>query len=88
MPTFYAMVNNDVDINIEVEEFLQEFDDLEIKDIIKFLIRKGHLNDFDISKSSSILEQEHKNFCKKISKSYYRLSNNDCQVIKDISNKL
>lgn len=82
-------------IDIDIDDFLSSCSSWEIKPLIKALIEDGHIskeqveaiND-DVGYKPSFVEQEHIDACKKILTSYHRLSNEDTDLIKKISEKL
>jgi predicted lipase len=90
MPSFNEYV--DVDIDIDVSEFLCECDLTDIDDIIEWLID----NDYIDEKSSKNPQTNHPSYDKdkmeelldKIKDSYYLLSVGDEETIKQIANKL
>ena len=88
MPYFYQDVEAEIDIS--VDDFLSECRPNEIKELIQALVEDGHLTADSIPSKQkfSINEQEHRDACSKIMGGYHSLSNEDCEVIKKIANKL
>jgi predicted lipase len=90
MPSFNEYV--DVDIDIDVSEFLSKCNLTDIDDIIEWLIDNDHIDE----KSSKNPQTNHPSYDKdemeelldKIKDSYYLLSVEDEETIKQIANKL
>lgn len=88
MPYFYQDVEAEIDIS--VDDFLSECNSNEIKELINTLVEDGHISPENIptKQKFSIGEQEHRESCVKIMNGYHTLSNEDCELIKKIANKL
>jgi hypothetical protein len=90
MPIFSASECVDVEVDVDIDEFLDECNNREIDEIINWLIDNNHINEsqktVDINLSFDE-EQLHKNLYK-IRDSYYLLSEEEEELIKQIANKL
>jgi hypothetical protein len=89
MPEFNESKYVDVDFNIDIDEFFEKCDNSEIDEVIDWLIDKGYINESQKPTNDLSFDEEqlHKNL-DKIKNSYYILSNEDEEIIKQISNKL
>ena len=74
------------EMDISPSDYLDCCHKSEIDELIKQLKIKGHLS--DDTKKFTLNEREHYDASIKISKSYHKLSNEDCDIIKKISYKL
>lgn len=79
--------------DVDIDDFLSSCSSWEIKSLVKALIEDGHISSKQVEEESenyraSFVEQEHIDACKKIMNSYHRLSNEDTDLIKKISEKL
>jgi hypothetical protein len=80
MPNFTA------ETDIEVDEFLSECSDSEIKEAIDFLIEEGHLNDATVIENNTTSNHEG-DFISKLrdlSLKYYSMSNEDIVQIEEL----
>lgn len=81
-------------IDIDIDDFLSSCSSWEIKFLIDSLVEDGHILPSQLEKRSemgykaSMVEQDHIDACKKIMSSYHRLSNEDTDLIRKISEKL
>lgn len=83
----YITQHINVDVDIEVDEFVDSCDSREIKELINYLQEQGHLNESILSKGVSVLEQEWNSVLNKLSKSRLLLSIEEEEIIKKIANK-
>jgi len=83
MPVFYTD-----ELDISVDEFLSACSPKEIQEVAKALIGGGYVTEPVECGRYSISEQEHRDACIKLLNSYHRLSNEDCDTIKNLSKKL
>jgi hypothetical protein len=86
MPRFYQEV--DAEIDIEADEFLSYCSGREIERVIKWLSKNGHITGLHIGGRISNLEQEHIDYCNKLASSFHRLTNEECETLHKISNRL
>ena len=88
MPTFYE----ETEFNISTDDFLEECDKDEIENIIDYLEEMGYLKNFkrsnDVSSSIGFLEDEFQEKIQKISESRHRLTLEEEEMIKKISDRL
>ena len=87
MPTFYE----ETEFNISTDDFLEECDKDEIENIIDYLEEMGHLKNLKRTSdgnSTGILEDEFQEKIQKISESRHRLTLEEEEMIKKISDRL
>ena len=90
MPIFSASEYVDVEVDVDIDEFLDECNDREIDEVINWLIDNNHINESQKTVDTNLSfdeEQLHKNLYK-IRDSYYLLSEEEEELIKQIANKL
>jgi hypothetical protein len=90
MPRFTESEYVDVDIDINVDDFLEECTSREIDGVIDWLIDNNHINEPQKTVDTNLSFDEehlHKNL-DKIRDSYYLLSEEEEELIKQIANKL
>lgn len=86
MPKFYERV--DVDIDVEVNEFIGCCDPDEIKEIIQYLRDGGYLNSSNMTDTEiSYMEETHQIYCNHLRSSYLQISNEDLDIIKNLAKK-
>lgn len=86
MPRFYETV--DVDIDINVDEFLDKCDTNQIKDLIKYLKEDGYLTSNDMTDTNiSYMEEKHQSYCNHLRSSYLQMSNEDMEIVNKLANK-
>lgn len=85
MPTFYTG-----DLDIEVEEFVDDCNSWEIKQLLSYLREQGHLNDNNIpAEDMNALDQEWAEVIDKISgNARLRLTTEEEELIRKIANRL
>lgn len=90
MPNFTAY-NVDVDLDIDVDDFLSECSNREIKELINALIEDGHLNKnplvLDPKAKLSAAEEEYINKLHVISSKYYSMTEEELEMIDKLYNK-
>jgi len=90
MPNFTAY-NVDVDLDIDVDDFLSECSKREIKEIIDALIEDGHLEKHPLipgqDEKIGIMEREFLNKLYTISTKYYSMSEMEIEMINYIYEK-
>jgi hypothetical protein len=87
MPTFYE----ETEFDISTDDFLEECDKDEIENIIDYLEEMGHLKNHKRSEGGSpmgILEEEFQERIQKLSESRHRLTLEEEEIIKKISDRL
>jgi hypothetical protein len=83
MPSFY-----NIDVDIDVDEFLEECDDSEIEEIVAWLKNNYYIpKDAFIPPCKTYLEQEWDETVEKIRSGFIRMSKEDEYIIKQIANK-
>lgn len=87
MPTFYEQT----DFDITVDDFLEECDRREIEEVIDYLEEMGYLKNHSRTEGGSpigILEEEFQERIQKLSESRHRLTLEEEEIIKKISDRL
>jgi SOS response regulatory protein OraA/RecX len=87
MPTFYE----ETDFDIGVDDFLEECSNFEIEEVIDYLEEMGYLKNYKRSEGGTpvgILEEEFQERIKKLSESRHRLTLEEEEIIKKISDRL
>lgn len=88
MPTFYEQT----DFDISVDDFLEECDSGEIEEVIDYLEEMGFLKNHKRteggSSSMKLLEQQFQESIEKLSESRHRLTLEEEEIIKKISDRL
>jgi ribosomal protein S8 len=88
MPTFYE----ETDFNISVDDFLGECSSEDLEEVIDYLKEMGYLKNYkrseDVSSSMGFLEEEFQEKIQKISEFRHRLTLEEEEVIKKISDRL
>lgn len=86
MPRFYETV--DVDIDINVDEFLDKCDRDDIKELVESLREDGHLTSDNMTDSNvSYMEEKHQSYCNHLRNSYLQMSNEDMEIVKILAKK-
>lgn len=90
MPKFYQEVDFDVCSNIETDEFLDKCSENEINEVIDYLEEMGYLKDLKRLSGSTtgFLEEEFQERIQKISESRHRLTLEEEDLIRKISDRL
>lgn len=90
MPNFTAY-NVDVDLDIDVDDFLSECSKREIKELINALIEDGHLAKHPLlpghEEKWSKMEEEFVDKLRTISSKYYQMSDEELDMIDKLYNK-
>ena len=88
---YITAYNVDVDLDIDVDDFLSECSSKEIKLLINTLIEDGHLNKnplvLDPKSKLSAAEEEYINKLHTISSKYYLMSEEELEIINNLYNK-
>ena len=89
MPKFYEMVEVETEVWVDVEEFVNECSEKEIKKLIKVLIEDGHIKKSEIkSKNHNLLDEMWQEKVEKILNNRLSLSEEDINLIENIASKL
>jgi hypothetical protein len=84
----YITKYQDVEMDIEIEEFVDECTTGEINILIKYLKKEGHLNSDEFNANETLLDIEWAKIIKKISgNNRLRLSIEDEEIIRKIAKK-
>jgi hypothetical protein len=87
MATIYTYV--DIDVNIEIDEFVDSCSDREIQLLINYLGEMGHLGNHKVKDDSKMTANEIE-FTEKmslLSDRYYQMSSEDTELLETIYNK-
>lgn len=82
MPQFYT----DVEVDLGVNDFIDECNDKEIKELVETLKKQGHIN--DLYDDSSIIGKEFSDIINKIYKNRLRLTIEEDDLLKKIASRL
>jgi hypothetical protein len=86
MPRFYE--TTEVDIDIDVSEFIDQCDSDEIEEIIQNLRDGGYLTPVNmVNKNISYSEEKHQIVCNHLRDSYLQMSLEDISTIENIAKK-
>ena len=84
----YITQSIDVDIDIEVDEFVSACNSREIKKLINYLQEQGHLDGEMLTNNMSIADKEWSEVISKIGgRARLRLTNEEEEIIRKIANK-
>ena len=90
MPNILVPVDTEIDVDVEVNDFLDACDSSEIEEIIEYLIETGHINKSavnDYNTDQSVTEIEFEDALKKLQGNWNRLSSDDEATILKIANQ-
>jgi hypothetical protein len=90
MPNILVPVDTEIDIDIEVNDFLDTCDSSDIEEIIEYLIEEGHINKFavnDFNINQSVTESQFEESLKKLLGNWNRLCSDDEATILKIANQ-
>ena len=87
MPTIYS--NVDVDVDIEIDEFVDSCSERDIKSLIRYLAETGHLSKFKVLDESRMTagEIEFNEQLIVLSEKYYQMSVEEIKTIESLYNK-
>ena len=87
MASIYTTV--DVDVDIEIDEFVDSCSDREMKNLINYLQTEGHLGKFNISDESKMTANEidFRDKLSSLSDKYYQMSVEEIETIETLYNK-
>ena len=88
MPTIYSYVETEVDVEIDVVEFVDSCDQEEINSLIEYLTEEGHLSNKikDESKMTST-ESEFNQQLALLSEKFYQMTKEETDLIESLYNK-
>jgi hypothetical protein len=82
MPQFYVDP-----LDIDVDEFLSSCDEDEIKEIITFLKEDGWISGSNVQDKLGVLEKEFSEKLDKLKNSYYRIANEELDILDNLVKK-
>jgi ribosomal protein S8 len=87
MATIYTSV--DVDVDIEIDEFVDSCNDRDIKNLLRYLSEEGYLNEFNIKDETkmSANEIQFRDKMSLLSDKYYQMSVEETELIENLYNK-
>jgi len=87
MATIYT--NVDVDVDIEIDEFVDSCSDREIQILLKYLSEQGYLSKFDVPDEKKITAQEEQfvNQLSSLSRKYHQMNIDEIESIENLYNK-
>ena len=87
MPNILVQVDTEVDVDVEVNDFLEDCDEYEIEQVIDWLKDKEHLKNTDIDKQVCVAELEFIEALDKIYTKWNMLSKEEIDFIINISKR-
>jgi ribonucleotide reductase alpha subunit len=87
MPNILVQVDTEVDVDVEVNDFLEDCDEYEIEQVIDWLKDKGHLKNTDIDRQVCVAELEFIEALDKIYTKWNVLSKEETEFIINISKR-
>jgi len=90
MPTVYTYVETDVDVDIEVNEFVSSCNPREIKELVQALIEDGHIKTSAIAPSPDRMTAQEIEFGKMLSllsEKYHQMDISEINVIEELYKK-
>ena len=87
MANIYTTV--DIDVDIEIDEFVDSCSERDIKDLIRYLFECGHLDKFKIKDESKMTsnEIEFRDKLSLLSDKYYQMSVEEIEMVGNLYNK-
>jgi ribosomal protein S8 len=87
MATVYTSV--DIDVDIEIDEFVDSCNDRDIKNLLRYLSEEGYLNKFNIKDETkmSANEIQFRDKMSLLSDKYYQMSVEETELIENLYNK-
>ena len=87
MASIYTTV--DIDVDIEIDEFVDSCSDREMKSLINYLQSEGHLNKFNIKDETKMTANEihFRDKLSLLSDKYYQMSVEEIETIENLYNK-
>lgn len=82
-------VRVDIDTDIDVEDFVDECSETEMKNLIKYLIEQEYLINTSIVKEDQLTydQEQFYNLLKKLTDSYFTMSQKDRNILENIAKK-
>lgn len=90
MPTVYTYVETDVDVDIEVDEFVSSCSPREIKELVQALIEDGHIKTSAVAPSPDRMTAQEVQFGEMLSllsQKYHQMDVNEINMIEEVYNK-
>ena len=90
MPTVYTYVESDVDVDIEVNEFVSSCSPREIRELVQALIEDGHIKTSSVTPSPDRMtarEIEFGEMLSLLSQKYYQMDVTEINIIEELYNK-
>jgi hypothetical protein len=91
MPNILVPVDTEIEVNVEVNDFLDTCDSSDIEEIVEYLIEEGHINKFAVNDyyytDQSVTESQFEDALKKLQGNWNRLSSDDEAAILKIANQ-
>lgn len=87
MATIYSTV--DIDVDIEIDEFVESCSDREIQILLNYLSEQGYLNKFDAPEGKKITAQEEQfvGQLTTLSRKYHQMNIEEIELIENLYNK-
>lgn len=87
MATVYTTV--DIDVDIEIDEFVDSCSNHDMRNLIRYLQESGHLSNFNVKDESKMTadEIEHCKMLSTLMDKYIQMSVEDLQTIENLYNK-
>ena len=87
MASIYTTV--DIDVDIEIDEFVDSCSDRDMKNLVKYLSEQGHLGKFNMKDESKMTanEIEFNEQLIALSEKYYQMSVEEIKTIESLYNK-
>lgn len=84
-----ATIYTNVDVDVEIDEFVDSCSDREMKKLIDYLQRAGHLGKFNIKDETKMTanEIEFRDKMSSLSDKYYQISVEEIETIETLYNK-
>ena len=89
MPKFYEMIEAEAEVWVDVNDFIDECSDKEIKKIITRLVEDGLVKSGDVkNKKDNVSDEMWKEKVEKLFNNRLQLSNEEIEIIEKITNRL
>lgn len=89
MPSILVNVDTEIDVDVEVNDFLEDCDNSEIEEIVDWLQNNGHLRETSVDKSAEVCvtEAEFMNALDKLYTKWNMLSKEEEQTILNLAKR-
>lgn len=89
MPNILVNVDTEIDVDVEVNDFLEDCDNSEIEEIVDWLQNNGHLRETSVDKSTEVCatEAEFMNALDKLYTKWNMLSKEEEQTILNLAKR-